>query len=186
MREDTDDQTRKFPFHVCHYLTSLLQQLPIKYDMEDLCDDAVTVISGIEEQFKLFLSHQARCKCQLVAIDETEEDIQQMCIDSRGKIINALIIIAFKMKYEMKSTRETTVDHFGKRGIRWHRFTIIFYRLNNEGAPYKNIVYLDQILSGTNIQNALTIVALLDTGITTIISELPCIKEAVITSDNAT
>ena len=186
VRDDIDDNACKFPFYVCHYLTSLLQKLPIECEREDLRDDAVTVISGIKEKFKLFLSHQARCKCQSVAIDKAEKDIKQKCIDSNGKVINALIIIDFKMKYEMKSSRETTVEHFGKRGIGWHGFAIIFYLLDNEGSPYKNIVYLDQILSETNMQNALTVVALLETGISTIISELPYIKEAVITSDNAT
>ena len=90
------------------------------------------------------------------------------------------------MKYEMKSTRETIVEHFSERGIRWHGFAIIFYLLDNKGSPYKNIVYLDQILSDTNMQNAFTVVALIETGISTIISELPYIKEAVIISGNTT
>lgn len=186
LKENIDDNGCKFPFYVCHHLESLLRELPIESDREDQRDDALTVISSIREKFKLFLSHQARCKCQSIAIDEAEEDIKRKCVESKGKIINALIIIDFKMKYEMKSTRETTVEHFGKRGIGWHGFAIIFYLLDNEGAPYKNIVYLDQILSETNMQNALTVVGLLETGIATIVSELPYIKEAVITSDNAT
>jgi len=185
LRENTNDNGCKFPFYVCHYLTSLIDGNPMESDME-LRTDAVNVIGDIREKFELFLAHQARCKCQSMAIDQAEKDIKTLCVNTKGKVIKALIIIDFKMKYEMKSTRETTIEHFGKRGIGWHGFAIIFYLLDDKGQPYKNIVYLDQILSETNMQNAMTVVALLETAIATIISELPFLKEAIITSDNAT
>ena len=93
----------------------------------------------------------------------------------------------FKMKYEMRSNRETTVEHFGKRGIGWHRFAVIFYLLDEDNNPYRNIVYLDQILSDTNKQDGLTVVALLEVATcTTIIHGLSFIKESIITSDNVT
>ena len=90
------------------------------------------------------------------------------------------------MKYGMKSTRETTIEHFGKRGIGWHGFAVLYYQLDDEGNPIRNIVYLDQILDDTNKQDGVAVVALLEVAITAFISELPFIKEAIITSDNAT
>ena len=98
---------------------------------------------------------------------------------------NTLIIMDFKMKFESKSSRETTVENYGKRGISWHGFAVIFYLLDSNGEPFKNIIYLDQILSDDNSQDALTVVGLLEITVSTLISELPYIKEAVITSNNA-
>ena len=63
------------------------------------------------------MAHQARCTYQSVAIVMTENDIKEACVQSQGNILKALIIMEFKMKYKMKSTREITVENFGKRGI---------------------------------------------------------------------
>ena len=152
---------------------------------ENVREDATNVIDAIKEKFRLFLSHQARCQCQSVAISSIEDEIKELCSKSNGKVIKALIIMDFKMKFESRSSRETTVEHYGKRGIGWHGFAVIFYLLGDSGEPYKNIIYFDQILSDDNAQDALTVVGLLEIMISTIISELPYIKEAVVTSDNA-
>ena len=184
-RENTNDNGCKFPFCTCHHLRSILLQLNIEKERGCLCDDAIRVIDAISEKFKFFLAHQARCKCQSMAISQSEENIKKVCVESKGKNINALLIMDFKMKFKTKSSRETTVKHYGKRGIGWHGFAIIFYLLDGEGEPYRNIVYLDQILTDTNQQDAGMVVALLEIAITTIITELSFIKQAIITSDNA-
>ena len=90
------------------------------------------------------------------------------------------------MKYGMKSTRETTIEYFGKRGIGWHGFAVVYYQLDHEGNTIRNIVYIDQILNDTNKQNGTTVVGLLEVTITAIMLELPFIKNAIITSNNAT
>ena len=89
------------------------------------------------------------------------------------------------MKYEIKSSRESSVEHYGKRGLGWHGMAIIFYLLDNEQQPFKNIVYLDQILNDTNLKDSGTVVGLLEVGIHAIIKELPFIKDAIVISDNA-
>ncbi len=104
LRENTDDNRCKFPFYVCHYLTSLIDDNPMEADME-LQRDAVKVIGDIREKFELFLAHQVRCKCQSMAIDRAEKDIKTLCVNTKGKVIKSLIIIDFKMK----SNRETTI-----------------------------------------------------------------------------
>ena len=193
-RDNTNDNGCKFPFFLCHHLKSLISNNITTEEMNDnelettenIRKDAIDVIDSISEKFKLFLAHQARCKCQMTAISSAEEDIKQTTIKSGGKHIKGLIIMDFKMKYAMKSTRETTIEHFGKRGIGWHGFAVIYYQLDDDGNPYKNIVYLDQIMNDTNKQDGTAVVALLEVAITAIISELPFMKEAIITSDNAT
>ena len=207
LRENTNDNACKFPFFVCNYLQSLIKTSHTNCNenendggMNDTtstnsqtsmriieeAEDAMNVIDDISEKFRLFMAHQARCQCQSVAMSMIENGIKQACVESKGNVVKALIIMDFKMKYEMKSTRETTVEHFGKRGIGWHGFAIIFYLLDTDGLPYRNIVYIDQILNDDNKQDALTVVGLLEIAISTIILELPFIKEAILTSDNAT
>ena len=62
-----------------------------------------------------------------MAISQMELDMKELCLRSRGSTINAIIIIDFKMKYEIKSSRESTVEHYGKRGLGWHGMVNIFY-----------------------------------------------------------
>ena len=143
-QDNTNNNGCKFPFFVCHHLKSIISNNVATEEMGDdeieptehIRKDAIDVIESISEKFKLFLAHQAWCQCQLTAISSAEEDIKQTTIKSGGKQIKGLIIMDFKIKYGMKSTRETTIEHFGKRGIRWHRFAVIYYQLDAEGNPY--------------------------------------------------
>ena len=51
------------------------------------------------------------------------------------------------MKFESLSARETTQQHFGKRGIGWHGFLANYYKLDGtDGVRYT--VYSDQICKG--------------------------------------
>ena len=81
-----------------------------------------------------------------------------------------MVIIDFKMKYEVKSSRESTLEHYGKRGLGWHGMAIIFYLFDDtESAPYKNIVYIDQIMNDSNVQDSATVCGMLEIGIEAII-----------------
>ena len=73
------------------------------------------------------------------------------------------------MKFEAKSLRETTVEHYGKHGIGWHGCALIYYLyqheqdnngniiINDEGNKLmfakKHVVYIDYILEDGNRQN---------------------------------
>ena len=72
------------------------------------------------------MAHKMRCKCQNIAIDKLDEDIKNRCILSNGKDVVAILICDFKMKFEPVSARETTLDHFGKRGIPWHGIAVLY------------------------------------------------------------
>ena len=90
------------------------------------------------------------------------------------------------MKYEVRSSRESTVEHYGKRGLGWHGMAIIFYLWDElESTAYKNIVYIDQIMNDSNVQDSGTVIGLLEVGFQAIIKELSFIKDATLISDNA-
>ena len=86
-------------------------------DREYIHNNALRVIDGISNKFKLFLGHQARCQCQRAAISKEESDMKELCLRSKGSTVHAIVIIDFKMKFETKRSRESTVDHYGKRGL---------------------------------------------------------------------
>ena len=95
-------------------------------------NDAIEVIDECQKKFQLFMAHKARCSNQNNAIEEIHQKMKQDCINSNGKDVVALMIGDYKMKFEPMSQRETTLDHYGKRGISWHGFCLQFYLLQSE------------------------------------------------------
>ena len=99
------------------------------------------------------------------------------------------------MKFEPMSSRETTLDHYGKRGISWHGFCLIFYlscTSFTDGDNTKDVeeavrytVYLNQLLSDSNKQDSLSVFSLLDAAMSQIHEELPFITELILQTDNA-
>ena len=76
-----------------------------------------------------------------------------------------MIIIKFKMKYKIKSKRLFTVEHYRKHCLGWKGMAIIFRLYDHmENAPYKNIVYFDQIMNDSNIQYSGSVITLLEIG----------------------
>ena len=77
----------------------------------------------------------------------------QKLIESNGEDISSLIIINFKMKVEPISVHETSLEHYGKKGIRWHGVHIMYFKLKNvedeedgaiSGKTVKYSLYLDK------------------------------------------
>ena len=101
------------------------------------------------------MGHKARCKNQSEYIKQVENDMKKVCIDSRGEDIRGLLVMDFKIKFNPISARESTIEHYGKRGISWHGFCLIYYLYDNESKePIRYSTYLDQILSDGNKQDA--------------------------------
>ena len=90
-------------------------------------EDALEVVDDTAKKYELYMAHVARCTNQVHAINNTEDNLKTMCMDSKGKDIGSILIIDFKMKFEAQSTRESTVEHFGKRGIAWHGCALIYF-----------------------------------------------------------
>jgi len=189
----------KFPFFCVSYLQTLLKNYRNVSSTDEQLSDAIQVIKDITStKHKLYMAHIARCRCQSKAIADIDKQLQTECSASqshhRNTSITALLIIDFKMKFEAKSSRESTIEHFGKRGIGWHGAAIIFY-LNepseseedgNDGyVPKKYIVYIDQIMEESNKQDGMTVASLLEAILVTISDQLPFIKNIILQSDNA-
>lgn len=89
----------------------------IQSDCEHLRNVAIPVVVGTLEKFKLFLGHQIRCQYQSMDISQIELNMKELCVGSRGSTINTIIIIDLKMKYEIKCSRVSTVEHYDKWGL---------------------------------------------------------------------
>ena len=127
----------------------------------------------------MYLGHQTRCQCQSMAISQMELNMKELCLRSRGSTINAIIIIDFKMKYEIGNSRESTVEQYRKRGLGWHGMTFFFSLFDeNDFLPYQNIVYIDQVMNDSNVQDSGRVAGLLEVGFQAIIKEMPFIKKA--------
>ena len=145
------------------------------------------------KNFQLFMAHKARCANQNKAIEEIHSKLKRQCTSSNSNEITAVMIGDYKMKFEAMSSRETTLDCYGKRGISWHGFCVQFYLLHNEvtdndhvvPTPKKYTVYLDQIVSDGNKQDSLSVYSLLDAALAQISNELPFISSIILQTDNA-
>ena len=54
-------------------------------------------------------------------LSDIEQKMKDDCFDETNMIGD------FKMKFEPMSSRETTLDHYSKRGISWYGFCLMFY-----------------------------------------------------------
>ena len=78
-----------------------------------------TLLMNVKKS-RLFLGHRARCLNKNIPIRKLEERLKVACMNNRmNKDITAIMIGDFKMKYEPLSSRESTLDHYGKQGISW-------------------------------------------------------------------
>ena len=116
---------------------------------------------------KVHVVHATSMPCQQVAIQAVLDGLKHHCIATDGRCIKAHLIIDFKMKYEPRSQRESTQEHFGKRGIGWHGALIIIYMMvdvkREDGSisrlPRRFNIYIDQIIAeGTTQVSVPTII----------------------------
>ena len=97
------------------------------------------------------------------------------------------------MKFESMYARETTVNHYGKRGMSWHGCHISYVTTdqvmaeNGEWTTKENKinVYLHQIIDGTNSQSAATVMSMVEAAVDFIHTNLPHVKRIILQSDNA-
>jgi len=154
--------------------------------------DALRVLDDIEHKLVLYQGHRARVVNQQRAIAAVEAELKQKA-ESGEQPDTALLTMDFKMKFEERSARETSAQHFGKRGMSWHGCNIAYYVKSEsqtqdpstERPAGRVNVYLDQIIEGTNAQSATTAFSLLEAALVWIRKNLPFIKNVVLLSDNA-
>lgn len=200
-RNKFDCNACRYPFYFCHRLKEMIRENTNVEVNNDMKKDALKVIDDTRQKFVLYMAHVCRCKCQSVGIKRVEDNYRDKCKSSKGKLIDGILILDFKMKFESKSTRESTIEHFGKRGIGWHGCALIYHRyeevcdsagetqLDENGNPLmevvKKIVYIDQILEDNNKQDGLSVIGLLECALTHIAIRFPFIQNITLQSDNA-
>ena len=132
------------------------------------------------------MGHKTRYTNQNESIKKIEDDMKKVCIQSNGKNVKGLLVMDFKMKFNPLDARESTINHYGKRGISWHDFCIIYYLYDNETKnAIRYCAYLDQIISDGNKQDIYCVLSLLEAALTQIVHDLPLINSVVLQSDNA-
>ena len=119
----------RFPSYVCKTIESKIVESNLDFH-SDMIQDAITVYKDTETKLRLYMGHKMRCKNQQLSITNIDKTMKQRLVDSDGIDILSLIVADFKMKYEPQSSRETTLDHYGKRGIGWHGVHVMYYKLD--------------------------------------------------------
>ena len=167
---------------------------------QDVVDDAKRVMDDIENKLELYRGHRIRVISQQRAIDEMFQSMEDECRETKHNCTRAVLTIDWKMKFEAVSARETTQQHFGKRGISWHGCLLTFFRyiedesmedgddeddVDEVGDAERVNVYVDQILEGTNKQNAMAVLSMIEAAIEAIHHRFPFIKSISLQSDNA-
>ena len=85
------------------------------------------VVSDIQQKLELYHAHRVHVANQQKAIYKIEEEVKQECLENKIRSKHALVVIDWKMKYESMSARETSQEHFRKRGIAWHGCLLKFF-----------------------------------------------------------
>ena len=115
---------------------------PMYEIFQPCCDDAISVIDYIEKKFVLFIGHKARVVNQQQRIKALQNHMKDACVNSKRGIVIGLLCIDWKMKWEPFSNRETTMEHFDKRGVSWHGAYILYY-IWLEGKAVEQQIYLN-------------------------------------------
>ena len=95
----------------------------------------------------------------------------------------------FKVKFEAISSSESSLEHYGKRGIGWHSCALVYYLyeiVNHEGNyGWKEYwIYIAQILEGSNWQDGTAVVGLLEAALTATTTELSFVEEIILQLDH--
>jgi hypothetical protein len=164
----------------------LRQQVPSS-DGAKKINSALEFVKDAHHKMMLYQAHILRGVNQQKALERYRQELYDLYAKERNTEVRLLyIVIDFKMKWEAMYQREKTTDHFGKRGIGWHGNRIEFFIWNNnEEKVEARVVKLDQILSGVNKQDAMTVLALLEAMQAYCSVEFPGADIAYIQSDNA-
>jgi hypothetical protein len=140
-----------------------LRQQVSSSDRAKRINDALEFVKESHHRMRLYQAHTLRVVNQQKALEGYRQELYKLCAKEKNTEARLLyIVIDFKMKWEAMYQREKTTDHFGKRGISWHGNRIEYFIWNKiEEKVEPGILKLDQILSGVNKQDMMTVLALL-------------------------
>ena len=121
----------KLPFYVFHELMKKVKLNEICLEEESI-NDVTMVIDDVSKKFLLCMGHKCRVRCQ--------QNVVSKIVKHKNDVIH--IIIDFKMSFEATSSRESSIEHFGKIEIAWHGVLIIYFettRERQEDGSYKDM-----------------------------------------------
>lgn len=158
----------------------------------DIVNDACRVIEDFKAKFELYMAHRARVVNAQVNINKILTTMENDC-GKENETKTGLVVIDWKMKFQPRGSRETTLEHFGKRGIGWHGALMhVFVNEQEEDSNgtivdvvRRKTVYCDQIMCGSNKQDVPAVVAMLESFLWQIKAEVPEVEQIILQSDNA-
>lgn len=190
----------------CDFVTFFLKELQHNVEQEgsgpeprmsaDAVQDALKVLADTAHKFKLYQGHCARVRNQQAAIAAIHKELAAECL-ATSRTTRAVITVDWKMKFEATSARETTRQHYGKRGLSWHGCLVTYYRPKqvtwetSDGTSVEVTeaervnVYIDQIMDGDNKQEVAAVGSMLEAALEHVHRELPPIESVILQSDNA-
>ncbi len=65
----------------------------------------------------VYMGHKAICTNQSQSIRNIKEDHKDKCSKSKGDKVDAVFVMDLKIKFDPMSSRESTIEQYGKRGI---------------------------------------------------------------------
>jgi hypothetical protein len=148
--------------------------------------DVLDVIDSIEDKFLRFMGHKHRIACQQDGIQGCDQEMREEAKRNGGNGTIIGIIGDFKMNWNAMGNKETTQQHYGKRGIPWHGFLGVYYRYIPESNSFERVVIkVDQILEGDAVKNGATVLSLLECFLLQVEKVFPFLRKAIVQTDNA-
>jgi hypothetical protein len=96
-----------------------------------------------------------------------------------------LIGIDWKMRFLAGRIRESSMHHYGKRGLSWHEDVLWWYDWDTEEEKtVKCFMALDQIMGTGNKQDGVAVLCTMEALIEKINQEIPHLMEGIMKSDN--
>ena len=174
----------------CAFVPFLFNQLHAVVPQDD--GDCHQVLRDVQHKFSLFQAHRLRVINQQVHIAALAKRLKRDC-DAGKPTTEAILLLDFKMKFEERSARETTKEHYAKRGMSWHGVMIQYFvrePVKQQDGSFavetcRKLVYLDQIIAHGNDQSAATVMSCIEAALKSIHHHLPFIRTVSLQSDNA-
>jgi hypothetical protein len=124
--------------------------------------------------------------CAQSYYERKERELISECHQTKQASTTGIIVVDWKMKFNERSSRETTVKHFGKRGISWHGMMLVYYDWSEDlNDVVRHSVYLDQILDGNSCQDGFYTVSMIEAGLKHIAKSFPNLRKGIVVFDNA-
>eukprot|EP00731_Ephydatia_muelleri_P003208 Em0001g3208a len=122
--------------------------------------DALEVIKDAAENLELYRGHRVRVTNQQVHLEKIIKDMEKKCLDNK-RSSEALVVADWKMNFEAMSSRETSQQHFAKRGIGWHGCLCLYFKIGSEQLQQQKVL-LQLLHGGGGIQNSFVQLITLD------------------------